>query len=77
MRSTGAAIVCVPRSELPAQGSTALGKGEDNAEWSVGRGRDGINPGEVFQGLIDEVRISDVALKPSDFLFSPKGQGEN
>ncbi len=63
--------------ELPAQGSTALGKGEDNAEWSVGRGRDGINPGEVFQGLIDEVRISDVALKPSDFLFSPKGQGEN
>ena len=64
-------------TELPSQGSTALGKGEDDAEWSVGRGHSGIHPGEVFHGLIDEVRVSDVALKPSDFLFTSKGQGMN
>ncbi|MGO9114361.1 MAG: LamG-like jellyroll fold domain-containing protein [Thermoguttaceae bacterium] len=64
-------------TELPSQGSTALGKGEDRAEWSVGRGRNGINVGKSFQGLIDEVRISDVALSPTDFLFFSKGQGKN
>ena len=62
---------------LPSQGPTALGKGEDDAEWSVGRGRKGNHPGEIFHGLIDEVRISDVALKPSEFLFTAKGQEQN
>ena len=36
--------------------------------WSVGRGMWGGNPGDVFNGLIDEVRISDVALDPSEFI---------
>jgi hypothetical protein len=60
--------------DLPEQGSTALGKGEDGAEWSIGRGWGGSHPGETFQGLIDEVRISDAALSPAEFLFAPKGQ---
>ncbi len=63
--------------ELPSQGSTALGKGEDDAEWSVGRGHSGIHPGEIFHGLIDEVRISDVALQPSELLFTWRGQGNH
>ena len=44
--------------------------------WSVGRGRFGTsaNPGDDhvdrFYGYIDEVRISDTALQPSQFLFA-------
>lgn len=55
---------------LPDDGGTALGKGEDVGEWTVGRGHVGKLPGEWFHGLIDEVRISDVARKPEEFLFS-------
>ncbi len=55
---------------LPNDGDTALGKGDDAAEWTIGRGHVGKLPGEWFQGLIDEVRISDVALKPEELLFS-------
>jgi hypothetical protein len=64
-------------ADLPAQGSTALGKGADDAEWSIGRGRNGTDPGQRFHGLIDEVRLSDVALSPSGFLFAPKVQGKH
>ena len=55
---------------LPGDGRTALGKGEDIGEWTIGRGHVGKVPGEWFHGLIDEVRISDVARKPEEFLFS-------
>lgn len=63
-------------TELSSQGSTALGKGDDDAEWSIGRGRityakGGIKIGEAFQGLIDEVRISDAALNVRQLLFAP------
>ena len=75
MPSMGAAIDLRATTELPVQGSTALGKGHDDAEWSVCRGRDGTDPGQTFEGLIDEVRISDAAFSPSQFLFTPKGRG--
>jgi hypothetical protein len=52
-------------------GSTALACLTPESEWSVGRG---CGPSEWFQGWIDEVRISDIALKPRDFLFSPRNQ---
>jgi len=55
---------------LPSDGRTALGKGEDIGEWTIGRGHVGKVPGEWFHGLIDEVRISDVARKPEELLFS-------
>ncbi len=64
-------------TELPGDGSTALGKGDDAAEWSIGRGWRDSHAHNRFQGLIDEVRISDVALTPSEFLFSSKRQGKN
>jgi hypothetical protein len=71
---------------LPVKGSTALGRGEfppgsDPAAsppgigypyiWSVGRGYYNGSIGNWFKGWIDEVRISDVALGPSEFLFAP------
>jgi hypothetical protein len=54
---------------LPDDDYTSLGKGEEIAEWTVGRGHVGKVPGEWFHGLIDEVRISDVARKPEELLF--------
>ncbi len=57
-------------TRLPDDGGTALGKGDDSAEWTIGRGHVGKVPGEWFHGLIDEVRISDAARKPEEFLFS-------
>jgi hypothetical protein len=61
---------------LPQSGSTALGKSTDTCSWSIGRGKRGRNPAEWFQGCIDEVRISDVALAPSRFLFAPGASRE-
>ena len=49
-----------------------LGKGGDDCVWSIGRGIVAGHAGEFFQGLIDEVRVSDVALAPAEFLFAKK-----
>ncbi|HEV2970452.1 MAG TPA: LamG-like jellyroll fold domain-containing protein [Pirellulales bacterium] len=68
----GAGYRLVAKTDLPATGATALGNGSDDAEWSVGRGKIAGHPGEWFQGWIDEVRISDIALDPLEFLFSAK-----
>ena len=63
------------QTALPNTGSTALGSGSNDAEWSIGRGRDQATgkPGEWFEGWIDEVRISDLALDPREFLFCEVG----
>jgi hypothetical protein len=60
--------------ELPATGSTALGKGQDDAEWTIGRAGNAGDPAGWlrFWGWIDEVRISDIARGPAEFLFAPK-----
>ena len=39
-----------------------------NARVSIGGLADGWNLGQYFNGVIDEVRISDTALSPSEFL---------
>jgi hypothetical protein len=57
-------------TSLPEDGGTALSKGGDGAEWSVGRGKSKNHVAEVFQGWIDEVRISDVARAPDELLFA-------
>ena len=62
-------------AELPKTGSTALGKCGDECEWALGRGRDAKIYGWL-QGWLDEVRISDAALEPTEFLFAPKDQVE-
>jgi len=64
------------------QGSTALAggamwQGDDHASysqaWSIGRGQ--YNGGNVdfFNGVIDEVQITNRALAPWEFLFAPQG----
>ena len=63
--------------DLPATGSTALGRGEDDAEWAIGRGDNVKLPQQQFIGWIDEVRISDIARGPADFLFAPRINSEN
>jgi hypothetical protein len=66
---------------LPSAGSTALGRGEFPKDdplvgypfiWAVGRGYYGGRVGNWFQGWIDEVRICEVALEPSEFLFAKR-----
>ena len=44
-----------------------------NQIWTVGRGTFNNNIVDQFNGLADEVRISDVALLPSQFLFVSQG----
>lgn len=41
-------------------------------EWTVGRGLYGGGHGDRAYGLIDEVRISDMALQPGEFLSAPE-----
>src|SRR5262249_10777332 len=66
----------VGHADLSDDGSTALGCGGPETEWTIGRGKahNGL-PGEWFKGWIDEVRICDVALDPSAFLFAPRVAG--
>ncbi len=42
----------------------------DNS-WTVGRGQYNGTPADWFDGIIDEVRLSNTALSPSQFLFAP------
>jgi hypothetical protein len=54
------------------QGSVPVSGGlfPSDATWDVGRGYFNGNITDWFDGKIDEVRISDVALQPSQFLFA-------
>lgn len=46
------------------------GLGTMNGGWTVGRGQYDGNPADGFKGLIDEVRISNTALAPTQLLGS-------
>ena len=63
-------------TDLPATGSTALGQGRDDAEWTIGRAGNAGDPADWlrFWGWIDEVRISDIARQPQEFLFAPRDE---
>ncbi len=61
---------------LPSSG-TAMGNCGDDCSWAVGRSRLKIGiVGDALCGWIDEVRICDVALDPSEFLFAGKAAGD-
>ena len=55
----------------------ALYQGDDplnpnwDRPWTVGRGEFGGGPADWFDGIIDEVRITNAPLSPSQFLFAP------
>jgi len=66
----GRGYVLQDRAVLPATGSTALAKTGDDYPWVVGRAFFHGTPVDWFPGWIDEVRISDVALAPEQFLFA-------
>jgi len=51
---------------LDMTAKVSLGKWE--GPWTVGRGMWNSAPTDWFHGVVDEVRISDVALKPKEFL---------
>jgi hypothetical protein len=61
----------------PISGALYQGPDRNNPSWDnswvVGRGQFGGGVADFFDGRIDEVRISNTALSPSQFLFAPPG----
>jgi hypothetical protein len=56
---------------------TAMGTCGDDCSWAIGRSRLKKGTiGDALVGWIDEVRICDVALAPSEFLFAEKAAGD-
>ncbi len=56
--------------------SGALWSGGDdengaNTSWTIGRGMHANQPTDFFDGIIDEVRLTNSVLPPSQFLFAP------
>ena len=51
-----------------AQGYTGLMKPKSFSPWTIGRGQYGRKPMDQMTGGIDEVRFSNAALKPEQFL---------
>ena len=79
----GAGYQMVASTDISASANRAMinpgvdGNG-DTWGWTVGRGRYGTsdnpndNHGDRWLGYVDEVRFSDVALDPTQFLFKPQ-----
>ncbi len=75
-RNDGAGYVLQGTDPNPLQGALWEGQnpgvpggGHDTA-WAIGRGMYNGNPTDWFSGVIDEVRISNRVLDPSEFLFA-------
>jgi hypothetical protein len=58
----------VLQSQTTVNGALA----DANAVWTIGKGAYGGNLTDWFNGTIDEVRISNTALSPDQFLFVPE-----
>lgn len=55
-----------------ATGYSGLYIPEGGSSWTIGRGQYNRKPTDFVTGAIDEVRFSDAALAPSQFLYAPK-----
>ena len=67
----------VLQGSLPVSGALYQGSNPEapdwNYNWTVGRGQYNGGPADFFLGMIDEVRLSNTALSPSQFLFAAPG----
>lgn len=76
--NAGLGYQLVSSTDISSSPNTALNNGSTGSDggdwnpggWSVGRGLFNGGHTDRFYGLIDEVRISDSALAPSEFLFA-------
>jgi hypothetical protein len=64
---------------VAVDGPIYQGPDPDNPDWghswTIGRGQFGGNPADWFDGFIDEVKITNRALAPYEFLFAPDSSG--
>jgi hypothetical protein len=62
-------------STILADGAMWQGANHDSYSqaWTIGRGQYNGGSTDFFNGIIDEVRISNRALEPWEFLFAPQG----
>jgi hypothetical protein len=67
-RNDGAGYVLQGTDPNPLSGALA----QLDTSWAIGRGMYDNNPTDWFDGYIDEVRLSNSALDPSQFLFTPE-----
>ena len=62
---------------VPVSGALYQGADPNNPDWdrpwTIGRAEFGGGPADFFNGQIDEVRLTNAALSPSQFLFAPPG----
>jgi hypothetical protein len=64
----------VLQGSTPVNGALYQGTNNDwDKTWSIGRGFYNNAPADWFNGVIDEVRLSNSALQPWQFLFAPQG----
>jgi hypothetical protein len=60
----------VLQGTTPVNGALFQGSDDWDKTWSIGRGFYNGAPADWFNGVIDEVRLSNSALAPSNFLFA-------
>jgi len=58
--------------EGSATGYSGLYAPNGGSSWTIGRGQFNRRPADFVTGVIDEVRFSDAALSPSEFLYAAK-----
>lgn len=58
--------------EGSATGYSGLYVPSGGSSWTIGRGQFNRRPADFVTGVIDEVRFSDAALSPSEFLYAAK-----
>jgi len=73
-RNDGNGYVLQGTDPTPLAGALWSGDGANSStdtSWTIGRGMYAGNVTDWFDGIIDEVRLTNSALSPSQFLFAP------
>jgi hypothetical protein len=75
-RNDGAGYVLQGTDPNPLAGALWSGDAAESStdsSWTIGRGMYGGGATDWFDGVIDEVRLTNTVLSPSQFLFAPPG----